>query len=203
MTKKLNFSFYNRKTQKVAQELLGKQLVHINSKGQRLAGIIVEVEAYLGIKDAAAHTFGGRKTPRNEVMWGKGGFAYVYFIYGMHYCINAVTRSTGQPEAVLLRALQCTDGLEIIKKNRKILKDSKNQINYANGPGKLCQALEIDRSLNGASLMGKFLFIEDVGYQVPKAMIVKAARIGVEYSGKSALLPLRYYIKNNIYVSKL
>lgn len=198
MIQKLPPSFYNRSTKTVAKELLGKRLVRVTDQGVRLSGLIVEVEAYLGIKDKAAHTFGRRRTPRNEVMWGEGGIAYVYFIYGIHYCLNAVTRSHGQPEAVLIRALQCEEGLEVIRARRKV----KNEIHYASGPGKLCQALGIDRSLNGISLQSDNLFIENTGLKIPTSRIVATSRIGVDYAGKAKDWPLRFYIKGNKAVSK-
>jgi DNA-3-methyladenine glycosylase len=196
MAKKLPLKFYRRDTKKVARDLLGKRLVRVY-KGQRLSGIIVETEAYLGIKDPAAHTFGGRKTLRNEVMWGDGGHAYIYFIYGMHFCLNAVTRESGYPEAVLIRAIQCTEGLKQIKKFRKIELEK----NLGNGPGKLCQALQINRELNGVPLDGSKLFIEETTLKVSPTHILATSRIGVDYAGKAKLWPLRFYLKNNIYVS--
>lgn len=195
--KKLSPQFYNRNTKKVARDLLGKRLVHIY-KGKRLSGIIVETEAYLGVIDPAAHTYKGRRTPRTEVMWGEGGHAYIYFIYGMHFCINAVTLSHGRPEAVLIRAVECDNGLAQIKKLRQI----SIKKNLANGPGKLCQALHLTRKENGLSLRSKSLFIEDVGTKIPHNQICIKPRIGVDYAGHAAKWPLRFYIRNNIYISK-
>ncbi len=197
MSKKLPLKFYLRDTKKVARELLGKRLVCIH-KGKRLAGIIVETEAYLGIKDRAAHTFGGRRTPRTEVMWGEGGHAYIYFIYGMHFCLNAVTKGSGHPEAVLIRAIQCTEGLGQIKKLRKMAVEK----NLGNGPGKLCQALNITRDLNGQKLNGSKLFIEETSTKISLSQIASSPRIGVDYSKEAKHWCLRFFLKNNIYVSK-
>jgi DNA-3-methyladenine glycosylase len=194
---KLPQSFYDRHTSKVAKELLGKRLVRIYN-GKRLSGIIVETEAYLGVKDAAAHTFGGRRTPRNEVMFGHGGHAYIYFIYGMHFCLNAVTRVAGRPEAVLIRALEISEGVDEIKKWRKV---KKNQ-DLANGPGKLCTALKITRELNGEALWSKALFIEKTGPTISNEKIAKVPRVGVDYAGEAAKWPLRFYIKENKFISK-
>jgi DNA-3-methyladenine glycosylase len=194
---KLPLKFYQRDTRLVAKDLLGKRLVRIHN-GTRLAGIIVETEAYLGVKDPAAHTFGGRRTPRNNVMWEEGGHAYIYFIYGIHYCINAVTKTHGHPEAVLLRAIQCTEGLEQIRKYRKVQKEK----DFGNGPGKLCQALHITRELNGVSLNSDTLFIEETHQMVLPRNISSKSRIGVEYAGRAAKWPLRFLIKENIYVSR-
>jgi DNA-3-methyladenine glycosylase len=189
MGKKLPRRFYQRPTIRVARELLGKRLVR-NCHGRRLSGIIVETEAYLGVKDAAAHSFGGRRSPRNEAMYGEGGHAYVYLIYGMHFCLNAVTRRADQPEAVLIRALAPCEGLELMRAFRKVKKDR----DLANGPGKLCAALQIKRSCNGADLTGEELFIEDAGIKVKRSQISAGPRIGVDYAGAAAKWPLRFRI---------
>jgi DNA-3-methyladenine glycosylase len=210
----LNRTFYDRGTRKVARELLGKRLVHI-VKGRRISGIIVETEAYLGSKDRAAHTFGGRRTQRNEVMWGEGGHAYVYFIYGMHYCINAVAKSEGIPEAVLIRALEPDEGIDFMMRARRHPKIS---VTLTNGPGKLCEALAITREENGADLtidrcrttvssesQGDFnglLFIEDTGLKVPAAKIISGPRIGVDYAEEAKHWPLRFCVRGNPFVSK-
>jgi DNA-3-methyladenine glycosylase len=194
---KLKMSFYRRDTKIVAKELLGKTLVRVY-KGRRIAGIITEVEAYLGVKDRAAHSYGDRRTPRTEIMYGEGGHAYIYFIYGMYYCFNVVTQTKEIPEAVLVRALEPVEGIELMKKFRQKehLKD------LTTGPGKLAEALHLTRELNGEKLDSKVLFIED-SLPVPKNLIIKKPRIGVDYAGAHALHPLRYYIKNNIYISRV
>jgi DNA-3-methyladenine glycosylase len=190
MGKKLPRSFYQRPTIEVARELLGKRLVRVRN-GRRLSGIIVETEAYLGVKDAAAHTYGGHRSPRNEAMYGDGGHAYVYFIYGMHFCLNSVTRRANQPVAVLIRALEPSEGIELMRVFRKVKKDR----DLANGPGKLCQALQIKRSCNGVDLTGDELFIEDAGIDVKRSQITAGPRIGVDYAGAAAKWPLRFLIK--------
>ena len=180
---KLPAKFYQRKTLAVAKELLGKTLVHIH-KGKRLSGKIVEVEAYLGVKDKAAHTYGDRRTKRTEAMYKAGGHAYIYFIYGMYDCINAVTGKEGVPEAVLIRALEPADGVA-----------------NCSGPGKLCRALNIKSKQSGVSLQSDELFIED-GPSVKKSQIMKRPRVGVSYAEDHAQWPLRFYIKGNAYISK-
>lgn len=192
----LNSDFYTRNTKTVAKELLGKKLVHIY-RGQRLSGIITEVEAYLGVEDKACHSFEGRRTLRTETMYLEGGHAYVYFIYGKYNCVNVVTQKRNVPEAVLIRALEPVEGISIMKKNRS----KKELYQLTTGPGKLTQALSITKSLNGIPLVSKNLFIEPF-LKIPKSAIVTKPRIGVDYAGDHANWPLRYYIKNNIYISK-
>ncbi len=199
---KLERSFYLRDTVTVARNLLGKLLVH-EIGGKRISGMIVETEAYLGIKDRAAHTYGGRRTARNEAMYGLGGHAYIYFIYGMYYCINAVAGAEGVPEAVLIRALEPFEGQDFMAEARykaaySSLSRSQKK-NLTNGPGKLCMALSIDRSLNGEDLCGGILYIEDSAF-APE--ICTSKRIGIDYAGEDKNLPLRFYIKDNPYVSK-
>jgi DNA-3-methyladenine glycosylase len=199
---KLDRSFYLRDTVTVAKDLLGKVLVH-EIDGKRVAGIIVETEAYLGITDRAAHTYGGRRTARNEAMYGLGGHAYVYFIYGMYYCINAVAGPAGVPEAALIRALEPAEGLDFMadaryKAGYSALSANQKR-NLTNGPGKLCMALSIDRNLNGEDLCGNRLYIEDSS-AVPE--ICTSKRIGVDYAGEDKDLPLRFFVKGSSYVSK-
>lgn len=198
----LPLNFYKRDTTVVARELLGKQLVHKVGR-KRMAGIIVETEAYTGIEDAAAHSFGGRRTPRNESMYLHGGHSYVYFIYGMYFCINAVTREKDCPEAVLIRALQPTEGLADMFELRQRRTSIKRVENLTNGPGKLTQALDIDREQDGLRLDSKTLFVEDIGFTPPANQIQIAKRIGVDYAGHAAEWPLRFYIKGNPFVSKM
>lgn len=188
--KAIPLKFYRRDTTQVAQELLGKKLVHFKN-GHLTSGIIVETEAYLGIKDPACHTFGGRKTKRVKSMYLPGGFAYVYFIYGMHYCFNVVTQTPEHPEAVLVRALYPIDGIEIMKKRRQ------NQLekNLCSGPAKLCQAMAIDRSSDGLSLKGPELWIENkIPFEKIEKYILSASRIGVDYAGEAKHWPLRFTI---------
>lgn len=197
---RLGRSFYRRDPVAVAKALLGQRLVRVLD-GQRLAGVIVEVEAYLGVADRAAHTYNGRRTARNESMWGDGGHAYVYFTYGMHYCLNAVAGTRGHPVAVLLRALEPVEGLEVMRKHRA---KARRDTDLCSGPAKLCQAMAIDRRLDGHDLVsGSELFIERVRRRAhPLSMIVRGPRVGVAYAGAWARRPLRFYLKGNPHVSR-
>lgn len=198
---KLDRSFYNRDTLVVAKELLGKILVH-NINGVELSGRIVETEAYMGVTDKAAHSYGGRKTKRVEPMYGLPGFAYIYFIYGMYYCFNVVTREEGIPQAVLIRALEPATEVRRMAFNRfnKDYEDlSKYQKrNITNGPGKLCMALAIDKSLNKQDLCGDILYVEQDRVDVP---ITTSKRIGIDYAGEAKDYPWRFYVSGNPYVS--
>jgi DNA-3-methyladenine glycosylase len=198
----LPLDFYRRETTRVAIELLGKQLVHKTGR-KRSAGIIVETEAYLGSEDAACHSFGGRRTKRNASMYLEGGHAYVYFIYGMYFCINAVTQNRECPEAVLIRALQPTEGLASMYERRGKRTVIKRAEDLTNGPGKLTQALDINREQDGVRLDSSNLFIEDIGFGLAGNQISTAQRIGVNYAGHAASWPLRFYIKGNPFVSKM
>jgi DNA-3-methyladenine glycosylase len=191
MRKKLNRKFYNRSTLKVARELLGKYLV-VEKGGHYVCGKIVETEAYIGRNDPASHAYRGM-TPRNKVMFGHPGYTYVYLTYGIHHCLNFVTKKKGFPAAVLIRALEPADGIEIMKRRRR-RQDLKN---LTNGPAKLCQVLGIDRTLNGADLCSDTIYVEDRGNKPAK--IVSTSRIGVN-EGKEKRW--RFYIADNEFVSK-
>ena len=193
---KLKPAFYRRDTVAVAKSLLGKRLVRVE-RGRRLAGRIVEVEAYLGAADAAAHTFGGRRTARNEAMYLPGGHAYVFFVYGMHDCFNVVTKGKDEPEAVLVRALEPVEGVAAMKRFRRTARER----DLSNGPAKLCQALRISRALNGADLSGREIFIE-TDLEPASGEIGASPRIGVDYAGEAAAWPLRFFLKGNPFVSK-
>jgi len=193
----LQESFYQQDTIKVARELLGKILVHESREGTT-SGRIVETEAYLGPEDRAAHSSGGRRTARNEVMYGQKGHAYVYFIYGLYYCFNiTVGNLPGKPEAVLIRALEPVAGMEIIVKRRG---RQAKIANLTNGPSKLCMAMDISKAQNKTNLTTKPLYIEDASL-IPKDDIVDTTRIGVDYAGEWKNKPWRFYIKNNRFVS--
>ena len=193
-------AFYRRDPITLAKSLLGQKLVRV-LHGQRIAGIIVETEAYLGIPDAAAHTYRGRRTDRVAAMWKDGGHAYVYFTYGIHHCLNVVAGEDGNPVAVLLRALEPVEGLDIMRKNRGA---SLADTQLCSGPGKLCQALAITRGLNGTDMTQSHdLFIERTRRRAfPEDMIVAAPRIGVHYAGDWAHKPLRFYLRDNPNVSR-
>ncbi len=193
-------SFYTRDCVAMARDLLGQELVSM-AGGVRTAGVIVEVEAYLGIPDKAAHTFGGRRTARNESMYARGGAAYVYFTYGMHHCLNVVAGDEGEPVAALLRALEPTDGLDAMYARRpRASKDTQ----LSSGPGKLCQALGIDRALDGHDLVtGDTLWLERRRSRpLPEGAIVTTTRVGVDYADDWAARPLRFYLRDNPHVSK-
>lgn len=189
--KKLPRSFYLRPTLQVARDLLGKHIVRILS-GKRLAGKIVEVEAYLGSKDPASHTY-RRKTKRNEVMFRQGGHLYVYFTYGMHFCANVVTGDEGIGEAVLIRAVEPIEGIDVMRRNR--LKDG---FNLTNGPAKLCEALGIQREQNGADLVGSEIYLLDAE-PITKSNIGVSTRIGIRVGVEKKW---RFFVKENRWVSK-
>lgn len=192
MARPLPPKFYRRDTETVARELLGCRLVRIY-KGQRLAGRIVETEAYLGVRDRAAHSYGGRRTERVRSMYLDGGHAYVFFVYGMHYCLNVVTRDPNEPEAVLLRAIVPIEGIETMRKLRKAKRDR----DLANGPGKLCQALVIDRQFDGVVLdETSGLFIErDPSFKREDYIILATPRIGIDYAQEAIHWPLRFVLE--------
>ena len=193
-------AFYQRDSITVARALLGQKLVRVH-RGKRLAGMIVETEAYLGMADQAAHTYKGRRTTRNQSMWQAGGIAYVYFTYGMHFCVNVVAGDCDQPIAVLIRALEPLEGLEQMYQNR--IKARKDQ-DLCSGPAKLCQALAIDRKLDGVHLItSSHLFLEklrDRTYQQQKIGV--SPRIGIPNSGLWKDKPLRFFIRRNSHVSR-
>lgn len=166
-----------------------------------MAGIIVESEAYLGEKDAAAHSYGGKRSKRNASMWNDGGYSYVYLIYGMHHCFNVAAGREGEPVAVLIRALEPDEGLEQMRQNRKAAKKDRD---LCSGPGKLCQALQINRGLDGVDLTrSDTLFIEQLHSRpLPANQIVATPRIGVDYAGEWARKPLRFFLRDNPNVSR-
>ena len=192
----LDRSFYLRPTLDVARELLGKVLVR-RVHGKQLAGMIVETEAYVGPHDLACHASKGR-TRRTEVMFGEGGVAYVYMIYGFYFCLNAVTEPEGYPAAVLIRAVEPLSNVKVMHALRN--KPEKGT-NIASGPGKLCMAMAIDRELNGESLLGRKLWVEDQSLKV--ARIGFSPRVGVDYAGEYRDKPWRFFVEGNPHVSRL
>ena len=199
---KLSRSFYGRDSVTVARELLGKVLVH-KTGGQELRAIIVETEAYGGIPDKAAHSYGGKKTLRTKIMFGDPGFSYVYLIYGIYNCFNIVVAKEGDPQAVLIRALEPLEGLEtmaINRYNKDYKKLNQKQIyGLTNGPGKLCMAMNIDRSLNGEDLSQDTLYLEARKEEEQK--IVEAKRIGIDYAQEAKDYLWRFYLRDNPFVS--
>ena len=178
---KLKKNFYSRNTTTVARALIGKVLCRKLPSGLVVKSIITETEAYLGIDDRACHTYGGRRSARTEAMWGHAGFAYVYIIYGMHYCLNVVTRSPGVPEAVLIRGAMPFESPTQMKRWLQIEPDRSKWNRMMSGPGRLCKVLKIDKTLNGLSLMSSELWIED-GNKISSKQIVKTPRIGIDYT---------------------
>ena len=195
----LNRGFYIRDADTIAKDLLGKLLVHRTDKGI-VSGMIVEVEAYMGAEDAASHAYRNLRTSRTEVMYSQGGYAYVYLIYGMYNCLNIVANAVDRPEAVLIRALQPVEGIELMKANRKAGEKSKLS-SLCSGPGKLCMAMGIDRSQNGADLTRDTLCIENY-MRVEKEEIASSPRINIDYAGKARDYLLRHFLKDNLYLSK-
>jgi DNA-3-methyladenine glycosylase len=197
-TKKLKKSFYQRELLTVAKDLLGKILVKSVGK-EILAGKIVEVEAYHGDFDKAAHSYNGI-TKRNEIMFEPGGYLYVYFTYGAHHCCNVVTGKKGQGTAVLIRAVEPVIGLTRMIKNRfgRKLNNDKEIFNLTSGPGKVCQAFGIDRSNSGTDLTGNEIFILE-GEKIRSKDIGISKRVGIT---RSVDLPWRFFINNNPYLSR-
>ena len=191
--------FYTRRgVLTVARELLGQRLVVPAPDGTRVAGSIVELEAYRAPHDRASHAHGGRRTRRTETMYRIGGTAYVYFVYGMHYQFNVVTSVEHVPHAILIRALEPLEGLEIMRRRRGGVPDHE----LTNGPGKLCQALGIDRALDGADLLGPRVWIERARRLLGPSAVARGPRIGIDYAGAWALMPWRFWIRGNRFVSR-
>lgn len=190
----------------VARRLLGQRLVRVLNR-ERLAGTIVEVEAYLGAEDRAAHTWNGRRTPRVESMYLPGGHAYVYFTYGNHHCLNVVCGRKDEGVAVLIRAIEPTEGIEIMSVSRRAASSGKIT-NLCSGPGKLTQAMCIDRRLDGIDLRSsEELFIEQIRSRpLPASSVCESARIGLnasaDWPGDWATRPLRFGIAGNSFISR-
>lgn len=195
---KLPRDFYTRSNVLiVARDLLGKLLVVRAENGRRVSGMIVEVEAYRGPEDRASHAFGGRRTRRTETMYGLGGVAYVYFVYGMYYQFNVVSNVTEVPHAILVRALEPIEGIEMMRERRHQHPDH----NLTSGPGKLCIALGIDRTLDNADLLDNRVWLEE--YQrIPARLIARGPRIGIDYAQEWIDKPWRFWIRGNSYVSR-
>ena len=192
-------SFFSRDPVSVARELLGHRLVS-GVGGKPTAGIIVETEAYLGIPDKAAHTYGGRRTRRNATMWGAAGHAYVYFVYGMHHCVNVVGGKTGDPVAVLIRALEPDAGIDTMFARRR---RAHRATDLCSGPAKLCMALGIDLGLDGEDLTSSdLLAVAPPSQRPPRAVtIVTAPRVGIAYAEEWQHEPLRFFVAGNPHVS--
>lgn len=188
-------AFYARPVLQVARGAVGKILVHDTPEG-RISGRIVEAEAYRGPQDRAAHSFGGRRTRRTEVMFGPPGYAYVFFVYGMHWHFNIVTTAVGMPEAVLIRAVEPLEGIELMALRRGLPAGRRE---LTNGPGKLCQAFGIDASLYGADLTRRVLYLAEG----PSPKVARSRRIGIDYAGEWADKPWRFYDPDSRFVSPM
>ena len=196
--KKLSLDFYRRDdVLLIARELMGKLLV-TKKDGVITSGRIVECEAYAGFPDKASHAFGGRRTKRNEVMYADGGLAYVYLCYGIHHLFNVVTHSKDIPHAILIRSLEPVKGIKdmLIRTDKNGLENT-----LTRGPGNVSKALGIHTNDTGTSLLGGTIYLMDDGFAYTKNEIATSPRIGVDYAGEDALLPYRYYIKGNPFVS--
>ena len=196
--KTLPRSFYLHDTVSVARALLGCVLWRRLDDGVLLAARIVETEAYLGANDSASHARRGLRSERNASMYLEGGHAYVYFTYGMHWCMNVVTAEADIAEAVLLRAAEPVRGIEVMRENRP---KAKKDWELMNGPGKLCMALGIGKPFDGESLAGERLWLAPRDVAIADDDIAVSARIGVEGSGEAAEWPLRFYLRGSRYVS--
>ena len=194
----------SRPGDELARALLGCRLVRVQPDGSRLAGLIVETEAYLGVEDHASHSHKNRRTARTEPMYGAPGTAYVYFTYGMHFCMNVSAAAVDVPHAVLIRALEPTEGLEVMAQ-RRAGKRSPNTIyprDLCSGPAKLCQALAIDRDFTGVDMcQSETLFLER-GRAISDDAVARDARIGLGNAGTWTDSPLRWVVLGNEHVSR-
>lgn len=200
----LESDFFKRDTVEVAKSLIGKKIIR-NISDNFFCAKIVETEAYLGLSDRACHSYGGKITERNKTLYLPGGHIYIYLIYGMYDLLNIVTRDENHPEAVLIRGVEPLDNFDGIAKNR-FAKSYEYLSNYqrknlTNGPGKLSKGLAIDRSLNGRILSEDYLYIGE-GEDVPEKDLIITKRIGIDYAGEDAKLPLRFCLRDNPYVSQ-
>lgn len=193
----MNHAFFRQDTVELARKLLGCLLIHRTPDGTA-GGMIVEAEAYVGAIDKACHAYRNR-SGRTEIMYHDGGYAYVYLIYGMHYCFNAVTGPEGEGNAVLIRALEPVIGLDLMQQRR----NTKNVRHLCSGPGKVCQALGITKNEYGLDLCAADSPLRLIRYRyIPDAQIVATPRINVAYAEEAAAWPWRFYVKDNLYVSK-
>ena len=193
---KIKSEFFQRSAVEVARDLLGRYLVRKFPEGRAIVKI-VETEAYLGIEDPASHSYRGRITSRNKVMYREGGVFYVYKIYGMYYCLNVVTNLERIPEAVFIRSGEPVSGIELMRKRREVKEVRK----LCNGPGRLTQALGIDLNFYGRKVTGNELYFLP-GEKVKREEIVSTLRVNIDYAGEAKNFPLRFYIRDNIFVSR-
>jgi DNA-3-methyladenine glycosylase len=197
--KKLPRDFYTRpNVLEVARDLLGKKLVVPARNGVRVSGIIVETEAYRGPEDRASHAYNGRRTNRTETMYEIGGTAYVYFVYGMYNQFNVVTNVGDVPHAILVRAVEPAEGLDIMRRRRS----GRSEYELTSGPGRLCLALGIDRRLDQADLLGERVWIEE-GVSISTRQIARGPRVGIDYAESWITKPWRFWVRDNPFVSRI
>ena len=192
-------------TLEIARKLLGKLLVVPTANSERVAGMIIETEAYLGAVDKAAHSYGNRRTPRTETMFAVGGTAYIFFIYGMYFQFNVVVGAIGTPHAILIRAVEPIENIEIMRKRRNAKSKNLNQKmldkNLTSGPGKLCIALGIDKTFNNEDLLGERVWLEN--FKVfSESEISSGKRIGIDYAEEFVEKPWRFWVNDNLFVSR-
>ena len=200
MARKLPYSFYRAQdTVEQARNLLGKVLVSRDENGAISSGMITETEAYCGAVDRACHAYGNRRTKRTEVLYGRGGQAYVYLCYGLHHLFNVVAQDQDEPHAILVRAIEPLEGKELMLHRRRM---SKMEYRLTAGPGSMSRSMGINVSDTGESLKGSRIWIEDRKISVPDKRIAVGPRIGIDYAGEDASLPYRFWIADNPWVSK-
>ena len=196
--KKLSRKFYlSTDTLQIARDLIGKILVVPTVDDRRVSGMVVETEAYLGAIDKAAHSYKNRRTKRTETMFSIGGTVYIFFVYGMYFQFNVVVGEKDSPHAILIRAIEPIDGVEVMRERRGAMKDK----NLTSGPGKLCIALGVDKTFNGADLLSEKVWLEEFK-TFSDAEISKGKRIGIDYAEEFAEKPWRFWLKNNDFVSR-
>lgn len=196
---KLQLSYYlNQDVLFLAKDLLGKVLF-TQIDGEVTAGVIVETEAYFGVQDKASHAYGGRRTNRTETLYSEGGISYVYLCYGIHHLFNVVSSVASEPHAVLIRAIEPLVGKELMELRRNM---PATRASISSGPGSAAKALGIDQSFNRKELIGEEIWIEDHGIRYTTNEIAAVPRVGVAYAQEHALLPWRFFVIGNKYVSK-
>ncbi len=195
---KISRKFYTRKdTLQIARDLLGKILVVPAENGERVSAMIVETEAYLGAIDKAAHSYNNRRTKRTETMFAVGGTVYIFFIYGMYFQFNVVVGEVDTPHAILIRGVEPVENIEVMRTRRGKMSDK----NLTSGPGKLCIALGIDKTFNKEDLLGNRVWLEE-GKTFSDSQIESGRRIGIDYAEEFAEKPWRFWIKDNLFISR-
>lgn len=196
---KLPQKFYTREDViQISKELLGK-FIYTDIDGKVTGGMIVETEAYQGAEDKASHAFGNRKTPRTEPFYKEGGISYVYLCYGIHYLFNVITNQKNIPHAILIRAIEPTEGIETMLHRRRM---TRPLYNLAAGPGAMSMALGITIKHNAVNLQGKTIWLEDKGVKIEEKDIIASPRVGVAYAKEYASKPWRFRVKGNLWTSK-